>query len=212
MSAAPLHQLISIPASHYCERARWALDLVGIPFVEYGWAPMLHYCGTIPVGGKSVPILVAPRGDAAAVAAAANAVADVDARKSGASMNNAAASASEGGGGAKAAKQRSPPKPGVLIDSADIVEYAHLRFLGATAAAAAAAAAPEATSAVAAVAAGNRESPLYPADPDQLKEVGGWARVLACQARAGQGMSVSGSGHGSNWSLVEHVWCQWCGA
>ncbi|KAG2434696.1 hypothetical protein HXX76_007586 [Chlamydomonas incerta] len=203
MSAAPLHQLISIPASHYCERARWALDLVGIPFAEFGWPPMLHYQGTMPNGGKSVPVLVAPRGDAAAAAAAADAVMDVDARHS--ALNKAAA----GDQGKAEGKQRSPPKPGVLADSADIVQYAHLRYMAqqqsqraqappAGGGAADGGGAGSSGAAAAAAAGGGDDgdgdggSPLYPSDPAQLNEVheleelfsrklGVWSRVIAYQ-------------------------------
>ncbi|PNW81075.1 hypothetical protein CHLRE_07g342100v5 [Chlamydomonas reinhardtii] len=204
MYAAPLHQLVSIPASHYCDRARWALDLAGIPFAEYGWPPLLHYRGTMPSGGKSVPVLIAPRGDAAAVAAAAHAVSDVDARPITLPGKVPAGGNGDGQGNAKAgAKPRSPPKPGVLVDSADIVQYAHLRFLeraqraqakqgsgGAGAGVASSGGAAAATAGGDDGGAG--ESPLYPSDPAQRKEVyeleelfgrrlGVWTRVIAYQ-------------------------------
>ncbi|PNH06009.1 hypothetical protein TSOC_007669 [Tetrabaena socialis] len=64
----PQHRLISIPASHYVERARWALDYAGIAFTEDKYPPMLHLVGTLSVssaGGPkthSVPMLLCPPG------------------------------------------------------------------------------------------------------------------------------------------------------
>lgn len=51
-------KLITIPFSHYCEKARWALDRVGAVYVEDGHLPIFHYTATKPRGGKSVPVLV----------------------------------------------------------------------------------------------------------------------------------------------------------
>lgn len=51
-------RLITIPFSHYCEKARWALDRRGIPYVEDAHLPMLHTRHTKPLGGRSVPLLV----------------------------------------------------------------------------------------------------------------------------------------------------------
>ena len=52
-------KLITIPFSHYCEKARWALDLCGVPYVEDGHLPMFHYVAARRAGGKrTVPILV----------------------------------------------------------------------------------------------------------------------------------------------------------
>ncbi|GFR45581.1 hypothetical protein Agub_g6975 [Astrephomene gubernaculifera] len=57
------HVLVTIPASHYCERARWALDYAGIAYKEDKWPPLLHYAGTLPASGtKSVPVLKCPKG------------------------------------------------------------------------------------------------------------------------------------------------------
>ena len=38
-------ELITIPFSHYNERARWALEHYGLPFDERRYAPMLHFWG-----------------------------------------------------------------------------------------------------------------------------------------------------------------------
>jgi glutathione S-transferase len=55
-------RLICIPFSHYCEKARWALDRRGIAFVEEGHLPILHTRATRPAGGRSTPLLVVDGG------------------------------------------------------------------------------------------------------------------------------------------------------
>lgn len=56
-------RLLTIPISHYCERARWALEYVGLDYIEEPHLQMFHYR---PVrrsgGGKSVPVLVTDDG------------------------------------------------------------------------------------------------------------------------------------------------------
>ncbi|HEX6455454.1 MAG TPA: glutathione S-transferase N-terminal domain-containing protein [Solirubrobacterales bacterium] len=51
--------LITIPISHYCEKARWALDRAGIAFRERAHLQVIH---RIPVaragGGQTAPVLV----------------------------------------------------------------------------------------------------------------------------------------------------------
>lgn len=49
--------LITIPLSHYCEKARWALDRVALPYREEPHAPLLHRLATKRNAGGSVPIL-----------------------------------------------------------------------------------------------------------------------------------------------------------
>lgn len=52
-------RLITIPFSHYCEKARWALDVTGVPYAEEGHLPMFHFAAVKRAGGKrTVPILV----------------------------------------------------------------------------------------------------------------------------------------------------------
>lgn len=51
-------KLITIPFSHFCEKARWALDRVGVAYEEVGHLPIFHYVSTKPRGGGSVPLLV----------------------------------------------------------------------------------------------------------------------------------------------------------
>lgn len=51
--------LITIPISHYCEKARWALDRAGVTYEERAHLQLLHW---VPVaragGGKTAPVLV----------------------------------------------------------------------------------------------------------------------------------------------------------
>jgi glutathione S-transferase len=57
MAEAPT--LITIPISHYCEKARWALDWAGIAYQERPHLQIIHW---VPVkragGGKTAPVLV----------------------------------------------------------------------------------------------------------------------------------------------------------
>ncbi|KAE8906185.1 hypothetical protein PF005_g24106 [Phytophthora fragariae] len=57
---APQAKLVTIPASSYAEKARWALRIANIPFVEEKWAPLFVYLSTVPKGGRSVPLLTTP--------------------------------------------------------------------------------------------------------------------------------------------------------
>ncbi len=53
------HRLITIPPSHYCEKARWALQRQGVAFVEEGHAPVFQIPHALWAGGrKTVPVLV----------------------------------------------------------------------------------------------------------------------------------------------------------
>jgi glutathione S-transferase len=51
-------QLLTIPLSHYCERARWALDRTGVDYREEPHIPLLHRLHTARVHCRSVPVLV----------------------------------------------------------------------------------------------------------------------------------------------------------
>ena len=55
-------RLITIPFSHYCEKARWALDATGLAYVEDKYLPMAHKLATRAVGGNMVPVLVTRHG------------------------------------------------------------------------------------------------------------------------------------------------------
>jgi len=57
-----MHRLVTIGLSHYCEKARWALERTGVPFTEEPHAPLLHALHTRPKGGRSVPLLVTDEG------------------------------------------------------------------------------------------------------------------------------------------------------
>lgn len=50
--------LITMPHSHYCEKARWALDLSGIAYVEQAHPPLFHWLATLRRGGRSVPVFL----------------------------------------------------------------------------------------------------------------------------------------------------------
>ena len=54
----PSPRLITFPISHYCEKARWALDRLNISYVEERHAPLFHRLATRRVGGSSVPVLI----------------------------------------------------------------------------------------------------------------------------------------------------------
>jgi glutathione S-transferase len=57
MSDAPV--LITIPISHYCEKARWALDRAGIAYRERAHLQVLHWFPVRRAGGKkTAPVLV----------------------------------------------------------------------------------------------------------------------------------------------------------
>jgi glutathione S-transferase len=51
-------RLITIPVSHYCEKVRWALDFLGIPFQELAHMPPFHSNATKKYGGTTTPLLV----------------------------------------------------------------------------------------------------------------------------------------------------------
>lgn len=50
--------LITMPHSHYAEKARWALDRLAVPYREEPHVPLLHRLATSRRGGGSVPVLV----------------------------------------------------------------------------------------------------------------------------------------------------------
>ena len=50
--------LITMPHSHYAEKARWALDRLSLPYTEEAHVPLLHRLATRRRGGRSVPVLV----------------------------------------------------------------------------------------------------------------------------------------------------------
>jgi glutathione S-transferase len=73
-------RLVTIPISHYCEKARWALDRAGIPYREERHVQGLHRIAARRAGGGStVPVLVTPEG---ALGESEDILAWVDARTS----------------------------------------------------------------------------------------------------------------------------------
>lgn len=56
-----MYTLLTIPYSHYCERARWALDLSQLSYQEEGHAPFFHaYYNRKRGAQRMVPALVTP--------------------------------------------------------------------------------------------------------------------------------------------------------
>jgi glutathione S-transferase len=61
--ARPDHRLITIPISHYCEKARWALDRAGIAYVEERHVQGPSRLASRREGGTgTTPVLVTPAG------------------------------------------------------------------------------------------------------------------------------------------------------
>jgi glutathione S-transferase len=56
-------RLVTIPISHYCEKARWALERAGIPYREERHVQGIHRLASRRAGGGgTVPVLVTPDG------------------------------------------------------------------------------------------------------------------------------------------------------
>lgn len=57
------HTLVTMPFSHFCEKARWTLEAAKVPFVEDGHCPLLHRLAVRRRGGRgSVPLLAVEGG------------------------------------------------------------------------------------------------------------------------------------------------------
>ena len=57
-----MRRLITIPMSHYCEKARWALDRLGLRYVEERHLQVFHYPRTYWFSrGPTVPVLITSR-------------------------------------------------------------------------------------------------------------------------------------------------------
>jgi glutathione S-transferase len=57
--AQSTNRLLTIPLSHFCEKARWALDRSGVPYIEERHLQIFHYPHVRRAGGPgSVPVLV----------------------------------------------------------------------------------------------------------------------------------------------------------
>jgi glutathione S-transferase len=60
---AAVLRLVTIPISHYCEKARWALDRAGLPYREERHVQGIHRLAARRAGGgNTVPVLVTPGG------------------------------------------------------------------------------------------------------------------------------------------------------
>jgi glutathione S-transferase len=71
-------RLITLPISHYCEKARWALERAGVGYREERHVQGVHQLAARRAGGrKTVPVLVTPEG---AIGDSAEILAWVDAR------------------------------------------------------------------------------------------------------------------------------------
>src|SRR6187455_2623113 len=58
-SSGPPCVLITIPISHYCEKARWALDRTGVRYREQAHLQLIHWFAARRAGGgRTVPVLV----------------------------------------------------------------------------------------------------------------------------------------------------------
>ncbi len=78
MSPRPPDVLITIPISHYCEKARWALDRAGVEYEEHPHLQLVHWVAVRRAGGgRTAPVLVC--GDRV-LADSAEIVAEADAR------------------------------------------------------------------------------------------------------------------------------------
>lgn len=51
-------RLVTIGPSHYCEKARWALDRAGVRYDEDVHLPLLHWGATVRHRTRTVPVLV----------------------------------------------------------------------------------------------------------------------------------------------------------
>jgi glutathione S-transferase len=57
-------RLVTIPISHFCEKARWALDRAGVDYVERPHLQLLHVAAARAAGGgRTVPVFVSDTGD-----------------------------------------------------------------------------------------------------------------------------------------------------
>ena len=63
MASSSELRLVTIPISHYCEKARWALERAGIPYREERHVQAVHrFAARRAGGGSTVPVLVTPEG------------------------------------------------------------------------------------------------------------------------------------------------------
>jgi glutathione S-transferase len=59
--ASPPLRLITVSFSHFCEKARWALDRANLAYREESHVPLFSWPATLGAGGgRTVPVLVTP--------------------------------------------------------------------------------------------------------------------------------------------------------
>src|SRR3954447_332390 len=91
--AAPECRLITIPISHYCEKARWALERAGVTYEERAHLQVLHWVAVGRAGGgRTAPVL---RCGERVFAESADIVAFADSRGAGLSSGDPAVRALE---------------------------------------------------------------------------------------------------------------------
>lgn len=57
-------RLVTIPISHFCEKARWALDRAGVEYVEQPHLQLIHiFAARLAGGGRTVPVFVSATGE-----------------------------------------------------------------------------------------------------------------------------------------------------
>jgi glutathione S-transferase len=57
-------RLVTIPISHFCEKARWALDRAGVDYVERPHVQLVHVLAArLAGGGRTVPVFVTSAGE-----------------------------------------------------------------------------------------------------------------------------------------------------
>lgn len=57
-------RLVSIPISHFCEKARWALDRADVQYVEQPHVQLIHIAAArLAGGGRTVPVFVTAAGE-----------------------------------------------------------------------------------------------------------------------------------------------------
>ena len=60
----PANRLVTIPISHFCEKARWALDRAQIPYTEERHLQGIHVAHAWRAGGgRTVPVLITADGE-----------------------------------------------------------------------------------------------------------------------------------------------------
>jgi glutathione S-transferase len=57
-------RLVTIPISHFCEKARWALDRAGVEYIEQPHLQLIHvFAARFAGGGRTVPVFVTDTGE-----------------------------------------------------------------------------------------------------------------------------------------------------